>query len=130
MYERFWSRVDASGDCWTWTAGVNGRGYGQVSIDGVVKLAHRASYELLVGEIPKGLVIDHLCRNKLCVNPDHLEPVTQALNLQRGAGKPPPVPPRQTHCKRNHPLSGENLYMHQGRRHCRTCRRTRKVSHV
>lgn len=84
--ERFWSKVDASGDCWEWTAGVNNRGYGyfHVAVGQSPVGAHRFAYEQLVGPIPDGLVIDHLCRNPPCVNPDHLEPVRFRENLMRG----------------------------------------------
>lgn len=79
-----WSRIEVTGFCWNWNGRINKQGYGRVSFEGVLSLAHRAVYEELVGLIPAGLVIDHLCRNTLCVNPDHLEPVTQAENQRRG----------------------------------------------
>lgn len=93
-----------------------------------MQLAHRVAYKILVGPISRGLVIDHLCRNKLCVNPDHLEPVTQSVNVQRGALK---YVKRtlKTHCKRDHLLDEENVYLHQGKRHCRACRKAAK-NHV
>lgn len=118
---RMWSRVEHSGDCWLWT-GATANGYGRIRIGGRSVSTHRAAYELLIGPIPDGLQIDHLCRNKLCCNPAHLEPVTVRENLLRGdtfnarnAAK--------TVCHLGHPLSGDNLYIAVGRRHCRTCRR-------
>lgn len=73
------------GDCWEWTGALfQGTGYGQVWADGTTRLAHRVVYELLVGPIPVGLDLDHLCRNRSCVNPAHLEPVTRRVNVQRG----------------------------------------------
>lgn len=89
--EVFWTYVDregpvfvpATGRCWTWTADLCSRGYGQIGWKGHSKLAHRRAYELLVGPIPDGLVLDHLCRNQSCVNPAHLEPVTRAENNRR-----------------------------------------------
>lgn len=90
LWERFWEKVDASGDCWVWVGARKDNGYGHIFLekreDGSSKtgLAHRVSWELLVGEIPEGLDLDHLCRNRACVKPDHLEPVTRSINLRRG----------------------------------------------
>lgn len=69
--------------CWQWQGCTNGTGYGQISLDAKMRYAHRLAYELMVGPIPEGLVIDHLCRNKGCVNPDHLEAVTTEVNNAR-----------------------------------------------
>lgn len=117
--EAFWQRVDKGqdGDCWIWTAGKSGTGYGVFMKDGRKVLAHRFAYELLVGEIPDGLVLDHLCRNHACVNPDHLEPVTNPENVLRGKGC------LKTHCNHGHPLVAGNLYIRndKGWRSCRTC---------
>jgi hypothetical protein len=86
LTEKFWSKVDKTSDCWLWTASTR-NGYGQIARgDGRVDYAHRLSYEMAHGAIPPGLNIDHLCRQPLCVRPDHLEAVTQRENLRRGAG--------------------------------------------
>lgn len=83
--ERFWSRVRPTGFCWEWLGHRDRNGYGCFSQTRALRWrAHRLSYQLLVGPIPNGLVIDHLCRNTGCVNPDHLEPVTQLENVRRG----------------------------------------------
>lgn len=86
---RFWAKVDRhEGGCWVWMGGVNRKGYGQFGVltaEGVVGYrAHRLAYELEVGAIPPGMVLDHLCRNRRCVNPDHLEPVSDSENVRRG----------------------------------------------
>lgn len=73
--DRFWEKVDKSGECWLWTAYTTKKGYGQTHIGGKTKYAHRVAYELSVGPIPDGKELDHLCRNRACVNPDHLDPV-------------------------------------------------------
>lgn len=108
---RFWSKVQKGDLCWTWIGGTFTEGYGAFSpAAGRRVRAHRYAYELVVGPIPEGLVLDHLCRNILCVNPAHLEPVTSGENVLRGEG-PPAKRARQTHCKRGHPLSGPNLHI-------------------
>jgi hypothetical protein len=120
---RFWAKIDQSGSCWTWTAHLNAKGYGQFGVSGRNVKAHRFAYELLVGPIPAGLVIDHLCRNRACCNPDHMEPVTGAVNILRGVGLAA-VNARKTKCLRGHPLSGDNLCVRaDGERECRECRR-------
>ena len=80
---RFWSYVEKTDGCWEWTGAKDGDGYGHLTIAGRVVGAHRFAYELLVGPIPEGLEIDHLCRNRACVKPADLEPVTRAENLRR-----------------------------------------------
>jgi hypothetical protein len=115
---------DASG-CWTWTGGRSGYRYGGIVVSGRQVKAHRLSYELHVGPIPAGLTLDHLCRNTLCVNPAHLEPVTHAENVRRGMS-PSAICARKTHCIHGHPFSGENLGSISARggfRVCLACKR-------
>lgn len=128
-WDRFWSQVDAEGDCWLWSGNISPDGYGYLSINGHNKGAHVYAWSLLVGEIPPGYHLDHLCRNTVCVNPDHLEPVTRKVNILRGVG-PTAKNARKTHCKNNHEFTPENtgIYKHSGGgtyRGCRTCNRER-----
>lgn len=123
--ERFWSKVDMANlfGCWEWRAYRRPDGYGVFNTDHSRPLrAHRVAYELVVGPIPAGLTVDHLCRNRGCVNPAHLEPVTMKENTLRGMSSPA-TRARQTHCKNGHPLSGGNLRIDKfGRRRCRRCK--------
>jgi len=124
LADRLFARIDAEGDCWLWTGSSTSGGYGSIGRgrrgEGEI-YTHRAVYELLVGPIPDGLVLDHLCRVPLCCNPDHLEPVPQAENIARGTRRLP-----LTRCKRDHEMTAENTYLNNGRRFCRECIRVRK----
>lgn len=126
-WDRFWPKVDASGDCWEWTAAKMKRGYGVFMHhrdDGTpVYYAHRIAWELLVGPIPGGMTIDHLCYNTSCVNPDHLEVVTMQENLRRTRWRPvAETNKRKTHCPRGHPYEGDNLVLYgKGYRRCKAC---------
>lgn len=114
-------RIEMDGDCWSWTGTQTGGGYGLIRA-GNTGLAHRFSYQYHRAEIPEGLVLDHLCRNTLCVNPWHLEPVTQRENLRRGLGFSG-VNVAKRRCPQGHPYSTENTYVQpNGGRKCRTCR--------
>ena len=110
--------------CWEWLGTVSPPGYGHVRIEGKSVCAHRFVYEQRFGRIPEGLTLDHLCRNRLCVRPEHLEPVTLRENILRGNSIVAQLA-RQTHCKRGHPLSGPeaDVYVHHRERECRKCRR-------
>lgn len=85
--EKLWKRVEVTGFCWLWTGETNGEGYGRLQFQGNRSPAHRVVYELLVGPIPKGLQLDHLCRVRNCVNPDHVEPVPFKVNQERKKAK-------------------------------------------
>lgn len=128
IQERFWSKVlkdpdDPERGCWLWIGSYMGGGYGQFSIDGKHIYAHRWSYQSVKGAIPDGLVLDHLCRVRHCVNPAHLEAVTNRENLRRGEGFVGKQA-RQTQCKRGHDFTPENTRItRRGERHCRTCSR-------
>lgn len=111
--------------CIEWTGYLDKDGYGQIRPAGRKSTnmrVHRWAYEHFVGPIPDGLVIDHLCKNRACCNPDHLEPVTARENWLRGDG-PARINADKTHCIYDHPLSGDNLIVRDGKRACRECRR-------
>ena len=112
--------------CWISDRAQNGRGYTKMGVRGTTWLTHRLAYTLWVGPIPQGLHIDHLCRQRSCCNPAHLEPVTCRINLLRGDTFTARQA-AQDHCKRGHELTGANVYRRKGdpnKRECRTCRNT------
>lgn len=124
METRFWSKVDASASCWVWIAASAGKGYGKYTtkIDGrwTYPYAHRYAWESLVGPIPEGMILDHLCKNRKCVNPDHLEVVTYQDNNLRGAGIARANADKM-HCPSGHPYDNENTYVYRGGRMCKAC---------
>lgn len=134
--ERFWAKIDTSAGpegCWTWTDKLHG-GYGRFHLGNrygksVRIMAHRFAYEITRGPVPIGLDLDHLCRNRACSNPSHLEPVTRRENILRGEA-PPVLNGRKTHCKRGHELVGHNvIHRSDGYRECRTCARMHLRAH-
>lgn len=134
--DRFLEKVDQQDGpdgCWLWTAQLNHGGYGCfTSESGKAVLAHRWAYEHYVGPIPDGLQIDHLCRVRHCVRPEHMEAVTQTENVRRGVSGEVNGARQlaKTHCPHGHPYSGENLYVNtKGQRVCRTCQRLSRQTH-
>lgn len=117
---RFWSKVDKSENCWEWT-GAKNNGYGMFWNC----YAHRLAFHHLVGPVPADLELDHLCRNRSCVNPEHLEAVTGKENLMRSESFVA-INAQKTHCPKDHPYEGENLWIVRsgkriGKRECRAC---------
>jgi hypothetical protein len=154
LADRLWAHVDKDGPipphrpelgpCWPWTGKAESRGHGQIMLNYRHHATHRVAYELLVGPIPEGLTLDHLCHNgsgcpggdtcphRRCCNPAHLEPVTMQENMRRGEG-PPAINARKTHCNRGHEYTSENTYVmktgaRKGKRMCRTCRHLRYIA--
>lgn len=129
--DRFWGRVNKSpeaGGCWLWIGCKTAAGYGRMGAYADEHYVHRLSYEHHVGPIPEGLVIDHLCRVRNCVNPDHLEPVTRRENGRRGE-TPWGDNARKTHCIRGHEFTDDNTYRKPSaplERQCRVCNRILK----
>lgn len=118
---KLYADIKGPDDCWLWTGGKTTTGYGKVAAGkGRSRSAHRIMYEELRGPVPSGLVLDHLCRNIVCVNPNHMEVVTQKENLYRGNGFTGRAV-RQTHCPAGHILFGENLVRSEQSRKCRVC---------
>jgi hypothetical protein len=111
--------------CWEWTRALNGSGYARIHVDGKLRVAHRVAYELLVGPIPEGLFLDHLCRNRRCINPAHLEPVTNRENLHRSPFTVASINASRVTCPRGHAYSDENTYRGPdgNTRVCRQCAR-------
>ena len=137
LAQRFCEKVEIQQNgCWLWTGARTARdkrAYGCIGVEYKQQPAHRVSYEMFVGPIPEGLDLDHLCRTRLCVNPDHLEPVTRRENLRRGTGMVAENIAK-THCKHGHQFSPENtkvyVYPHRTERVCLTCSRARALASI
>lgn len=120
---RFWAKVDrgAGNECWPWLASTTHNGYGQFRVRPQTLRAHIVAWTLLVGPVPDGLVLDHLCRNRKCVNPAHMEPVTIAENVRRGMS-PSAIAFRLGVCHKGHRWTSENTKVRRdGARQCRAC---------
>lgn len=115
---------DEATGCWNWTGTKSDSGYGRVSIDGRAHQAHRIAYEILRAQIPDGMQIDHLCRNRACLNPDHMEPVTQRENIMRGESVSARNA-RRNHCNRGHEYVQGSFIMERSKsglmRRCLIC---------
>ena len=129
--ERFWTYVDKTniGGCWEWIGALGAGGYGLYHIGNgqrtfpSIAVAHRIAYFLMRGSLPVDLTLDHLCRNRKCVNPDHLEPTSNRENILRGVGATAINAKKQT-CPKGHLYTGDNLYVRPpGFRVCRECQR-------
>ena len=125
--DRFWSKVEKGPSCWEWTASMC-NGYGYFRLDGRKERSHRVSWELKNGKIPEGLVIDHLCRNTSCVNPDHMEVVTQIENIKRGIGFSA-INRRKTECIHGHEFTKENTYIRPPY-NWRSCKKCQKATNL
>lgn len=125
--DRFWRSVERRTDeeCWPWNGELTEAGYGRFSLNGRKWMAHRVSWSIFKdGSIPEGLVLDHLCRNPKCVNPRHLEPISNRENtVVRTEDGFAAKHARKTHCAQGHEYTAENTRIRRGRRECLTCRK-------
>jgi len=128
---RLWSKVmkgPGGNDCWGWADVLSEDGYAYLGVggrEGGKFLVHRLLYELVIGPIPDGKELDHLCRNRWCVRPDHQEPVTRLINLIRGQTTTARHA-AATHCPQGHPYDMFNTIFYHNKRYCRTCNNTRR----
>lgn len=127
--DRLLSRVRSQPNgCWMWTGSLTDEGYGQIHFwinkRKITRRVSRVSFEIFIRTLGKREIPDHLCRNRGCINPTHMEPVSNRTNVLRGVG-PTARNARKTHCKRGHAFTPENTYTTQNMRHCRKCRAAR-----
>jgi len=120
VLSRFWSKVYKTNSCWEWLACKDKDGYGHFKLKNKNIAAHRVAYELINGKIPEELEIDHLCHNRKCVNPNHMETVTHKTNIKRGSNA------TRTHCIHGHLFNNENTYIwKEKQRTCKICAKNR-----
>ncbi len=126
--DKIWNKIEKTDTCWNWK-GDTWSGYGKIRIKSKNYRVHRLVYELLVGQIPTGLELDHRCRNRKCVNPEHLEPVTHAVNMERGM----PFRKQRTHCNQGHELTEDNIVRKKYKNHgtvCRICKNKTQIDYM
>jgi len=119
ILKRFWDKVETTNSCWNWKGCLNNAGYGMFRVNGKNYSPHRFSFETFIHKIPENMIIDHLCKNRSCVNPAHLDFVTNQENIRRGKN----YQSKQTHCKRGHEFNAINSRLSiDGKRVCKICR--------
>lgn len=124
--DRFWKKVDKAGpnECWNWRGGKPGKGYGRITVNGRGMPAHRLSVLLSGRPIPKGMFVDHCCRNTKCVNPRHLRVVTPRINSIENSIGPTAINASRTHCPKGHEYTEDNTrYCSRGHRTCKACQK-------
>lgn len=123
--ERFFGRVQKTTTCWIWkTENKDIKEYGKIKINNIQYRAHRLSYVLMGQKDPKNKILDHICNNRICVNPKHLRTLTNKENILRGNG-PAEMNARKKICSRGHDYDIENTYFLNGKRYCRQCNKIR-----
>lgn len=122
IIDKFWNKVDKTNTCWNWKGFIGKDGYGKHYIYQKMDMSHRISYQLIIGTIDSNKVIDHKCRNRACVNPKHLEVVSQRENVMRGNGIAK-INSRKTHCIHGHEFTSENTRLYGRERVCKICAR-------